>query len=496
MRHILTWYRFFLPDTPRALAGPRARKVRAKSIARLAVLLFLVLFTGCVGGSKSKIEENKKRLKEYILNETPKNVGRKLNIEFEDKLTLLGAKIQPRTFVKPGQEVELTMYWKVNKPLDKGWQLFTHILDGSGERIMNIDNVGPLRESKDDQQALPPSAWEAKKVYVDTQKFKVPKDVKTKRIQIAVGVWRDKERLKVVKGRKDKDNRGIVANLRTSRSSRDRPVSTRVPTLRVRKLAKDATITIDGKLDDPAWRRAAYTGSFKDPDTGRRNRDFPIRGSARMLWDERGFYVAFDVKDSDIVGGFDKGAVDAKLWTKDTVEIMIDPDGDGDNKDYYEIQINPQNLVFDSQFDDYNEPKQEPDGPFGHQDWSANLKSAVTVDGTLDKPGDKDKSYIVEAFIPWKSLSKAKQVPPKPGDTWRMNFYAMQNNSGVAWSPILKQGNFHKASRFGKVTWLDVRVGGKDSHVRRLTGGKLGRSPIDIRRPPRLPPKPAPASSK
>jgi len=36
---------------------------------------------------------------------------------------------------------------------------------------------------------------------------------------------------------------------------------------------------------------------------------------------------------------------------------------------------------------------------------------------------------------------------------WRVNFYAMKQNAGVAWSPILGQGNFHKASRFGKLTW-------------------------------------------
>ena len=113
----------------------------------------------------------------------------------------------------------------------------------------------------------------------------------------------------------------------------------------------------------------------------------------------------------DIVGGFKKTDHDPHLWTKDTVEMMVDPDGDGDNKDYYEIQINPQNLVFDSQFDDYNQPKVEPDGPFGHQDWSANLKSAVTLDGTVDKSDDEDRGYTVEAFIPWKSFSKAKKLP-------------------------------------------------------------------------------------
>jgi hypothetical protein len=132
---------------------------------------------------------------------------------------------------------------------------------------------------------------------------------------------------------------------------------------------------------------------------------------------------------------------------------MVDPDGDGDNLDYYEIQINPQNLVFDSQFDSYNQPKVEPSGPYGHQEWSAGVRSRVTVRGTVDNKDDRDNGYVVEALIPWKAFSKASRSPPAPGDEWRMNFYAMQNNGGVAWSPILGQGNFHKASRFGRVEW-------------------------------------------
>jgi hypothetical protein len=34
-----------------------------------------------------------------------------------------------------------------------------------------------------------------------------------------------------------------------------------------------------------------------------------------------------------------------------------------------------------------------------------------------------------------------------------MNFYAMQDNGGMAWSPILRKGNFHFAPRFGRVRW-------------------------------------------
>jgi hypothetical protein len=212
---------------------------------------------------------------------------------------------------------------------------------------------------------------------------------------------------------------------------------------------------IDGKLDEPAWKTAAATGPFVDVRSGEPNGSFPVNGSARLLWNAEALYVAYEVEDKDVVGGFLKEKKDPPLWTRDTVELMLDPDGDGDNQDYYEIQINPQNLVFDSRFDRYNEPKTEPNGPFGHQDWSAELTSAVVVHGTLDKSDDEDKGYTVEAMIPWKSFDKAHKAPPELGDTWRMNLYAMQNNGGVAWSAILGQGNFHKASRFGRVLFAE-----------------------------------------
>ncbi|MRG97376.1 hypothetical protein GF068_36435 [Polyangium spumosum] len=222
----------------------------------------------------------------------------------------------------------------------------------------------------------------------------------------------------------------------------------------VKALASGETITIDGKLDEPAWGKAADTGPFVDVSTGAPNPRIPVQGRARIVWDDQFLYVGFDVKDATIRGGFPTDALDPHLWERDTVEIMIDPDGDGDNKDYYEIQVNPQNLVFDSRFDDYGKPYGGPAGPFGHQAWSAGLESAVVLRGTIDDDKDKDEGYTVEAKIPWKSFLKAKASPPASGDVWRMNFYAMQNNGGVAWSPILGMGNFHRASRFGRVKWV------------------------------------------
>jgi hypothetical protein len=130
---------------------------------------------------------------------------------------------------------------------------------------------------------------------------------------------------------------------------------------------------------------------------------------------------------------------------------MVDPDPSGDNKDYYELQINPQNKVFKSQFDTLQKPGGGPNGPFGHEDWDPKLKSAVQIQKGED---GKVTGYTVEAAIPWAGYAKAADHPPKSGDVWRVNFYAMHDNAGVSWSPILGQGNFHQATRFGRVTWL------------------------------------------
>jgi len=443
-------------------------------------MLCLGVLTSCVSPAPTAETHDTKaeaeRLKEFVLDAPPADVGEHLDVDFAGKLTLLGARIEPTSGVKPGTKVKFTLYWRAQQKLDAGWKLFTHIVDASGERVLNIDNVGPLRELRAGSQALPPSDWQPGKVYVDEQSFTVPGNVKTDKIQILTGAFGKHGRLEITAGPHDTTRRAIAGTLAVS-GLRALPKNTRIPVLRVEKLEPAVTIKLDGKLDEAAWKSAASTGPLVDVRTGEPNQAFPVNAEVKLLWSDAGIYVAFSVADTDLIGGFKKGVLDPHLWTKDTVEMMVDPDGDGDNKDYYEIQINPQNLVFDSQFDSYNEPKVEPDGPFGHQDWSSNLKSAVTLDGTVDKSTDEDRGYTVEAFIPWKSFGKAAKLPPEVNSSWRINFYAMKNNGGVAWSPILGQGNFHKASRFGRVIW--AKKGGTEP-----VASASAAAPASVTRPP------------
>ncbi len=424
---------------------------------KLTLTLSFALLTACVGNPTpppTKPHDAKaaaERLKTFILDAPPADMGTQLDVDFDGKLKLLAAHVEAANPGKPGDRVKVTMYWQAQQKLPAGWKLFTHIVDGSGERLSNIDSVGPLRELRDGTQSLPPEDWEVGKTYVDEQVFTIPSKARTDRLQILTGLFRAHDRMKIVSGPHDTTNRAIVATL--ALTGRAGAKNEHLPTLRVDKLEPTTKIKLDGKLDEPAWQAAASTGPLVDVGTGEPNKTSPVNGDVKVLWNDDGVYVGFSVADTDILGGFKKDEKDPHLWTKDTVEMMVDPDGDGDNKDYYEIQISPQNLVFDSQFDAYNEPKVEPDGPFGHQEWSSNLKSAVTLDGTVDKSNDEDRGYTVEAMIPWKSFSKAVKLPPELGSTWRVNFYVMKNNAGVAWSPILGQGNFHRASRFGRVTW-------------------------------------------
>lgn len=435
---------------------------------RARVLLAAVLSLAplaCVGGGKAQISaEDRERLKAYVLDAVPAD-AKKVDVNFENHVHLVGYKVSPEQ-AGPGAKVKVTYFWRCDEPLDEGWQLFTHVQHEGYDHHEGLDSNGPLREPRGSSQVLGPDKWERGKVYADEQTFAMPAEIKGPDSIVYVGIYKGQQRLRTLSGPNDGDNRAIAVRIKTGVAGAPTTKLEKksdVPELAPKKLAKGDVIVVDGKGDDKAWQGVASTGPFVDVSSGKPNTAFPVNGAAKLAWDDEHLYALIEIKDPDVVGYFTTKEDQPKdwtatgqpmTWTKHTAEIMIDPDGDGDNVDYYELQINPQNKVFKSQFDGYNKPKVEPQGPFGHEDWDPKMKSAVTVQGTVDKSDDKDEGYTVEVAIPWKAFAKgAKQLPPKPGDAWRMNFYAMAGNGGTAWSPILGQGNFHRAARFGRVYW-------------------------------------------
>jgi hypothetical protein len=84
------------------------------------------------------------------------------------------------------------------------------------------------------------------------------------------------------------------------------------------------------------------------------------------------------------------------------------------------------------------------------------LKTAVAVEGTLDNHKDTDKLWTVEMAIPLADFKGAAHVPPKIGDTWRVQFYRIERGSKLAqpefsgWSPT---DTFHRPTQFGTLTF-------------------------------------------
>jgi hypothetical protein len=429
----------------------------------------LVAASACVGGSKGLSSEDKERLKPYIADSEPADIPHKIDINFENKIHLVGYKVEPE-IAKPNSDIKITYYWRCDDTLDDGWALFTHVTDESIGKSDNLDWAGPLREKRDEKQLLSPSKWERGKYYIDEQPYKVPDWVKGPELTFYVGIWKGSARLHVVAGPNDGENRAIVAKVKTGMAAPPpQEIHSALPDVSLgNKLAANDKITIDGKADEAAWKGAAVLGPFVDQGTGAANASFPVNGKVRLLWDDQNLYIFGELTEKDVTGGFDDKTKKVpakddktdsvwttggqpKLWTKDALEVMIDPGPSGDNKNYFELQFNPQNKVFHSQFDDFRNPSTEPNGPFGHEDWDPKLKSAVQVHGTLDKPGDEDQGWDVEIAIPWTAFAKnSAKAPPAAGDEWRMNFYAMHQNNAVGWSATLGQG-FHRAARFGHV---------------------------------------------
>ena len=78
---------------------------------RIAKFFFLVCplsIGACVGGSKDEATvDQAQALKAYVLDKEPGDVGTKLNINYDNKLTLLGSKVEPSGTIHTGDKVKV-----------------------------------------------------------------------------------------------------------------------------------------------------------------------------------------------------------------------------------------------------------------------------------------------------------------------------------------------------------------------------------------------------
>src|SRR5262245_29465802 len=91
-----------------------------------------------------------------------------------------------------------------------------------------------------------------------------------------------------------------------------------------RCVATTQPITIDGKLDDVAWKAAEWTADFvnlRGPNGP--VRPPPPRTRAKFLSDDRNLYLAAEVSESDVRATMKEH--DSPLYRENAFEVFIDP---------------------------------------------------------------------------------------------------------------------------------------------------------------------------
>lgn len=231
------------------------------------------------------------------------------------------------------------------------------------------------------------------------------------------------------------------------------------------------TITVDGVLDEKSWQEAEIVTIQCERTTS--GKIDPPAGYARMCWDDKNFYIAFEVPDTNITAAGRKRDGANIVEPNDVIEVFLDVNGD--DYHFFEFHVNPFNTLNDSFL-----IRPAPGSPlqerlrfgimFMNQFDLKEYKTAVKVHGNTNHPEIKDEKWIVEMALPFSSLMMPypKEPPPpgepvlprahpEAGEVWRVQL-VVQNcdlpNRYYIWSPTYTDWFAHGIQRFGRVEFV------------------------------------------
>ncbi|MEX0670187.1 MAG: carbohydrate-binding family 9-like protein [Pirellulales bacterium] len=209
----------------------------------------------------------------------------------------------------------------------------------------------------------------------------------------------------------------------------------------------EAAVTIDGTLDEAAWKDAAEVGQFSLPWLVSGAKPAAKATRAKLLWDREYLYVAAEMDDADLYADITEH--DGQIWDNDVFEVFLKPAVD--KPAYYEMQVNAANTQFDCFI-----PKRGLVGRFKklHE---FGIESAVKLRGTLDVWTDRDQGWSVEMKIPWASFMHTGGRP-EPGDEWRFalcryDHDIQRDEPELSTCAPLAERNFHRHEDYRPVVF-------------------------------------------
>lgn len=222
---------------------------------------------------------------------------------------------------------------------------------------------------------------------------------------------------------------------------------------RIEAVHTSMPIQVDGRLDEPAWQDVKASPKFVDLISGKPT---AFSTTVKVLWNKDYLYVGYQIEEPNVAAAFTER--DSLIYQENDVELFI-----AGEDAYYEFEVNALGTIYEGLFAwqstfessglsklpelDRKQPdvkwqrfngvglKNHPRGlRWAFLGWDfPDAKVAASVQGTLNDPSDKDEGWTVELAFPWRemkllNLSKPRNLPPKPGDVWRIDFSRFNKN--------------------------------------------------------------------
>ena len=171
------------------------------------------------------------------------------------------------------------------------------------------------------------------------------------------------------------------------------------------------------------------------------------RVTCYTLWDDFFFYAAFEVQDPNVVST-NKTHM-SNPWEDDCVEVFLETDHkQAPNRTPSTFQM-AVSAGGGSSFVIGEDGRPKPKTIY-------TFKYAKRVQGTLNRPIDRDIGYIVELAIPWKEMGG----PPSPGRVMGFNVICRlkgENTGFVSLSPdVMSEDDVHVPAKWGSMKFADT----------------------------------------
>jgi len=203
---------------------------------------------------------------------------------------------------------------------------------------------------------------------------------------------------------------------------------------------------VTGKGDHAAWQKAEWVTLRR-----REPQNHPYDTRFKVVYSPTGLYCLMDGTDKKLTAAMNEDFMD--LWNEDVYEVFLWTDER--HPLYFEYEISPLNRELPIIIPNFGGQA------YGWRPWHYErdrlTRKATSVTGGPKQSQAGIEGWRAEFFIPYQLLKPLQNVPPKPGTTWRANFYRMDYDEGKRsqWEWARVGTSFHDFENFGELIFAE-----------------------------------------